>query len=507
VGKIACSLDTAQLFLRKVIIEEMSISGMAFGTKREKPGFIKKVKKKEEQPPGEKAMLLPTLPSFSKDDIVKILDAEDLKTLSLIKSIQEETHARKAFWENKLDQIPDKEHLNKYQERIEKLREIDQRDPQSLLSAGSRIKSLQDDITNDINVLKDAQARFDADFTAISAQMKQVKDAPGDDVRTLVKKYGPTTQGLGNVSALLFGEKIGVWVERSLFWYQKINPILQRERVDKKGKKVTKPLRAGGVDVHFREDMPLPDFLVRKTAASVTLEQGIVLGNLFNITTDQDILGSPLRFDFSGDKLSGLTSLRLDGSMNRIDPGQSIDKLDLSLKGYGLQGVDLGAGTLPITLEKGTINMDLFIHVMNDTISAEMKGTVSSAKLTVPETADTSRISSSVSSAFSRVDTFSLQAFLKGTPQEYTLNLNSDLEKVVSGALQQVAADLTKQFEQDLSTALQAKINAPLKALDDDMGSLGGIEKELTGRKNFADTLLKKAAFSPSQKGGLKLPF
>ena len=485
----------------------MSITGMAFGTKREQPGFIRKAQKKEEQPSGKKATLLPALPSFSKDDIVKILNEEDLKTLATIKNVQEETQARKAFWEKNLQEIPDKEHLNKYQDRIEKLREISQRDPQSILTAGAQIKSLHDDIKRDIITLKEAQTRFNNDFAAINAQMKQVKDAPGEDIRNLVKKYGPTPAGIGNISALLFGEKIGVWVERSLFWYQKINPIIERSGEVKKGKKVTKPIRAAGVDVHFREHRPLPDFLVRKAAASVNLEQGIVHGNLFDITTDQDILGLPLTFDFSGDKLKGLTSLRLVGSMNRIDPGRHSDKLDVSLKGYGLQGVDLGAGALPITLKKGTINADLSANVVNDIISAELKSTISSAELTVPETADTTRVYSSVASAFSRVDNFSLQAFLKGTPQEYTLNLNSDLEKVVSGALQKVAADLAKQFEQDLGAALQAKIDAPLSALKDDVGSLGGIEQELTGRIDLADTLLKKAAFSPSQKGGLKLPF
>ena len=507
ITSLACSIETVQLFLRKVIIDEMSITGMAFGTKREKPGFITKALKEKERPPKEKETLMPTLPSFSKEDIVKILESEDLKTLDMIKSIQEQTQERKAFWEKKLGEIPDKKDLEQYQERIEQLKKINQRDPQSILDATARIKSLQEDIQKDLRLLKDAQTRFNTDYTAISEQMKQVRDAPGDDLRSLVKKYGPTPQGLGNVSAVLFGEKIGVWVERSLFWYQKINPILQRSKEEKKGQQVTKPLRAAGVDVHFKEHTPLPDILVRKTAASVSLEQGIVQGNLFNITTDQDILGSPLSFDFSGDKLKGLTSLRLQGSMNRVDPKQSIDTLEVSLKGYALQGVDLGAKTLPITLEKGAMNMDLSTNVVNSIISAELKGSVSSAKLTVVETADTSRIYSAVSSAFSGIDTFSLEASLKGSPQDYTLNLNSDLEKVLSGALQKAVTNLTKQFEGDLRTALQTKIETPLSSLQSDVSSLSTVEQELTGRIDFADTLLKKAVISPSQKGGLKLPF
>jgi len=507
ITSLICSLETAQLFLRKVIIDEMSITGMAFGTKRERPGFVTKEHKEKERPPGEKAALMPTLPSFSKEDIGKILESEDLKTLDMIRSIQEETQARKAFWEKRMGEIPDKEDLEQYEKRIEDLKKIDQKDPQSILAATGKIKSLQEDIQKDIRILKDAQTRFNTDYATISEQMKQVKNAPADDLRSLVKKYGPTPQGLGNVSAVLFGEKIGVWVERSLFWYQKINPILDRSREEKKGQKVTKPLRAAGVDIHFREHTPLPDFLVRKATASANLEQGTVQGNLFNITTDQDILGSPLSFDFSGDKLKGITTLRLQGSMNRVDPKQNIDKLDVSMKGYALHGVDLGAKALPVTLEKGTMNMDLSTSVVNNIISAELKGSVSSAKLTVADTADTSRFSSAVSSAFSGIDSFSLQASLKGTPQEYTMNLKSDLEKVVSGALQQAVADLTKQFEGDLRTALQTKIETPLNSLQSDVSSLDTIEKELTGRKNLADTLLKKAVPTPSQKGGLKLPF
>ena len=73
--------------------------------------------------------------------------------------------------------------------------------------------------------------------------------------------------------------------------------------------------------------------------------------------------------------------------------------------------------------------------------------------------------------------------------------------------MQQVMADLTKQFEQDLNSALQAKIKTPLSSLKSDVSSLDEIEQELTSRKDFADTLLKKATLPPSQKGGLKLPF
>lgn len=507
VKKISCSLDTAQIFLRKVIIDQMSITGMRFNTQRHSPGFVKKPREdKKEAPPG-KDSSTSVLPGFTKPDISAILKDEDLKTLHLIQDMQGEIRSKKALWEKKLREIPDQKQLKQYQDRIERIKKTDKRDPQSILSAGTQLKSLQNDIKTDIKSLKDAQVLFSNNLQAINAQMKMVQEAPGEDIRNLIKKYGPSPAGIGNVSALFFGDKTGEWVQRALQWYQRISPLIEKTGQGRKDKKIVKPLRAKGLDVHFREYAPLPDFLIRSASASLNLNAGIVKGTFKNITPDQDIIGSPLTFDFSGDRLKGLTGVHLTGYMNRTDPAQSRDHLELTLSGYGLNKVHLGTDGFPLMLEKGILDAHVITDIINDNISAQLKSTVSTAQVALQESKGVSELYSSLASAFSHVNGFTLTAELKGTTDQYTVRLSSDLEKVMASALNKAVSDLAKQFEQDMRTAVQAKTSAPLNALKNDAGSLDEIGKELSTRISLADTLLKNTIAAPSKNGALKLPF
>jgi uncharacterized protein (TIGR03545 family) len=501
------SLETAQLFLRKVIIDEMSITGVAFATKRKKPGAVVVRQKKEEYAPAKKERLLPTMPSFSPDDIQNILEKEDLKTLALIQNAQQETLKSRESWQKKLDELPDKAKLDKYKVRIEELRKTKKGDAQSILSAGSEIKSLQGDIKKDMRALKQAQDQFNNDFATIRSQMTQIKEAPGEDARRMVKKYGPTPEGIRNISAALFGENFGTWVERSLRWYKRIGPIIQRAGEKRKDKEVTKPLRAKGVDVHFKEYTPLPDFLIRKASASVTLPQGIVKGKLNNITNQQGILGSPLTYNFSGDKLEGIKSLAINGSFNRIDPLDAKDELNLALKGFRLPIVDIGSQTLPLTLEKGVANLDMSAKILKGEIEADILSTVSSAHFIIQDSKEKSMAYSSLSSAFSRITDFSLKAHVTGTSEDYHVELSSDLEKVVKGAINNLTQSIAKNLEEELRKAVQEKINSPLNSLENDVDSLGGVKNELSGRIDIADSLLQEKIPVPTPKGGLKLPF
>jgi uncharacterized protein (TIGR03545 family) len=507
VKELIFSLETAQLFLRKVIIDEMSIMGIEFGTKRKKPGTVVVRQKAEEHAAAKKERLLPAIPSFSPEDIRNILEKEELKSLTLIQNTRDNALKSNESWQKKLNELPDKKKLDEYKVRIENLREKKKADVQSILSAGNELKSLQDDIRKDMRTLKQAQDQFNNDFTTISTQMKQVKEAPGEDVRRMVKKYGPTPEGIGNVGSALFGENIGLWIERSLRWYKRIGPIIQRTGEKRKDKEVTKPLRAKGVDVHFTEYTPLPDFLIRKTSTSVTVPQGIVKGNLNNITTQQNIVGSPLTYSFSGEKLEEMKSIAVNGSFNRIDPLDARDELNLSLKGFRLPIVDLGSQALPLRLEKGVADLKMSAKILQGKIDADILSTVSSAHFIIQDSKDKSMVYSSLSSAFDRIRDFTIRTHITGTSEDYRFEISSDLEKVVKEALNNLTQNIAKQLEDELKKALQEKINSPLKSLENDVGSLDGIKSELAGRIDIADSLLQEKISVPAPKGGLKLPF
>ena len=102
------------------------------------------------------------------------------------------------------------------------------------------------------------------------------------------------------MSRLLFGAKINRWVEQAIAWHERLKPVLQRSQKKEKGPDKIKPIRGKGVNVRFKEHEPLPDFLIRRVKTSLLVDAGNFTGNIQNITPDQDILGTPLTFTFSG---------------------------------------------------------------------------------------------------------------------------------------------------------------------------------------------------------------
>lgn len=103
---------------------------------------------------------------------------------------------------------------------------------------------------------------------------------------------------------------------KALSWYEKAKPYLDRPTGKKANVEVVKPLRGKGVDVRFKEQAPLPDFLIRTAKIGLVLSVGNIGGQIRNITPDQPILGQPMTFAFRGDKLDGLKAMTMDGEVN-----------------------------------------------------------------------------------------------------------------------------------------------------------------------------------------------
>ncbi|MGC9324481.1 MAG: TIGR03545 family protein [Desulfomonilia bacterium] len=506
VAQIAFSVSTGDLFLRKLIIEKMGIDGVELGTQRERPGFVRTKVKEEIEEEEEPKFLGFTLPSFSRDDILKVLEKEDLQTASLISSVQQDARVRTEFWQNRLEELPNKEKIEQYRERIEKLKGTKRGDVQGMLSAATEIRTLQNDIQSDIDLLKSTKQDFSQELDGLKNRISEALKAPLEDARKLAQKYGPTSEGIGNVSGLIFGPRVKTWVDRSLWWYQRITPYLERVREKQTGKKVSKPLRAKGLDVHFREFNPKPDFLIQSTTASVNLAQGLVTGTITNITTEQDILGLPCSFSFSGEELKQLERLSLSGKLDHIDPSQSKDEIELTATGYPLESLKLGSEQLDLALEKALVDLNLNATSIEDSLKASIGARARSARFVLLPPQEQAMIYESLAKAFSSVNDFSLSADIAGTLENYDISISSDLDRVIQRVLGDVARELTTKFQADMIKEIHARFDEQLSALNQQTQGLSQVDGELATRLTMAQDLLKNDLFK-SVKPGVKLPF
>lgn len=496
IQRMAFTLDTAQLFMRKAIIEDMSVEEVALGTLRERPGRVYREIAEEVSPaPGERASWF-EVPDISSENVRQAIEEANLETVKSARALSDEIEKSNGFWQQRAEQLPDEGRLQEYQARIEALSRARKGNSSALLGKGAEVKGLYGDINADLDLLRDSYRQFSEDYRTITAQVSRLSELPAQDARRIAREYGPSAEGIGNISSVLFGGQVGVWVERSLRWYERIRPMLDRRALTAEEQRELRPPRSKGIDMRFREYAPVPDFLVRKAAVSVLTRGRTLTGMLQNVTPDQDILGLPATCLFSGEHLEGMQGIRLDGTFDHVDPSNPRDMVRLALEGYDLRPRELGREILPVELQQGILDTGLTAVVSGGSVNADLEAAVRSARFLVRQAEQAAGLSAAMEKVFSRISGFSLNVGVSGEPENYAVNVSSNLDDRFRGVIDTLAKDLAAQFQAQASSALEQGVGGPIGSVEQQAGSLGQIGRELSERITFAESLLKSNVFS-----------
>jgi uncharacterized protein (TIGR03545 family) len=503
-SRIAFNLDTLNLVRSKVIVNEMAVEGMRFDTKRRRPGKVsKKVKELQKKAEEERGTLF-GLP-IQAPDIKTILKNENLESVKLMESTRQDMEKVKTGWQQRIAEMPNRAKLDGYKSRIEKLKQAPGGDVFGMAGQLGEVRALRREIEQDIERVRNARTAFTTDLDNAKKILARAERAPFDDARRLRDKYSISPAGLANMTELLFGGQISSWVRSGLLWRQRLQPVVERVKAKKQDVTVVKPLRGRGVDVHFKEYHPLPDFLITRTAVSAETSAGLLAGLLRNITPDQDVLGIPLTFNFTGEKLTAAEAVAITGAFNHVVPVKPEDSARVAIKGFRVRDLALSAiKELPVAIQEGIVDFDLngsFTHALK----ASFKADVSSAKLNIGGDAGANPFVNAVRTALSKVDRFSLAADIAGNLEDYKMKITSDLDRVLKTAVSSVVQEQSARLEQELNSAIQQRTGGQLKDLQNSFGVLNEQGLRLDTIQNQLDSLLQEALKSAGG-GKFKLP-
>jgi uncharacterized protein (TIGR03545 family) len=488
IAEIALSVDPLNLLLRKVLIEKMTLAGVRLNTPRKTSGAI------AERPVSATALKKKLaekfeLPSLEIRDVREILRKEELESLKLIASVRADIDAGKEKWQKRLAELPDKKKLKEYKKRIKKLKLKKKDGLFGILGGVSEIMEIRRELEQKINLIRTARADLDRELKLLQKRLKEAEKAPQNDIRRLKQKYSLSPEGLANLSRMLFAGKIAEWMEKTFVWYGRLRPFLERsgERKDGTDTEVVKPLRGRGVNVRFKEYRPLPDFLIRTTQAAIEMPAGAITGQIRNITPDQDILGMPLTFAFSGEGIKHIQSLKLDGKLDHIVPTSAKDTLNIRIRGFELRDITLSdSKQWPVSLQKGLADLDLQATLSGEALAARLAAKLvvelKSVKIAPGKQTDSKPAARVIGDALSGVSRFNLGADISGTLADYDIRLTSDLDRVLKNAVENMVRKQAARLEKDLSSAINKKVSGPLKDLKSGFGGLAAIDADLADR-------------------------
>ncbi len=504
IGRIAFSLDGLDLLRRKIIINEMSAEGIMLGTERKTSGAIVKQKKKEESNEAKKKAF--GLPSFELPDVKEIVEKERLESLRLAESLPKEINGAEDVWKRKMSGLPDKDRIVDYRKRVEKLKATKKRGAAELLQAAADAKSLAADIRRDLDRVNSVRNDLSADVVSWKKKIDRAEQAPGEDARRLRVHYGFSPEGLRNMSAMIFGNKIGDWIGSGIRWYGRLQPVLERASGQKGKTETVKPLRGRGVDVRFRERHPLPDFLIRTIKVSARPEAGVFDGTIRNVTPDQDVLGSPITFALSGRDMKNIGSLELDGKLDHVVPARSEDRMTVRLQRYAVRKMILSdSGSLPVTLKTATADCVVQADRRSGGISATITAEFRSVDLDTGGKSAGSPLIASIAKSLSGVKDFTLTAKVNGSPEDYDIKISSDLDRVLQQAAGRFVKDQGDRFERKLEAMIAEKTSGGINEAKASLGGLNALSKDLNTTDSALNGLLNEAL--KTGKAGIKLPF
>jgi uncharacterized protein (TIGR03545 family) len=492
-GRISFHMDGPNALRRKTIIDEMRVENVRLNTPRRSPGFVVQ---------GGKSVVeqLAELPSFVIPNVKEVFEQEKagLPSLKLISGAADDGEKAKAKWEAKVKELKAAADPDKYQKAYEELKARKGKASLGNILGGAKdVVSLQKQVRTDLTTIASAKDEFTADASALKKVVAEAPALVAADAKKLVEKYSLTSSGLANISRLLFGGRIAGQVRSALQWNDRLAPLIDRVKTKFKGKDVVKPLRAKGMDVRFREDHPLPDFLARLVNVSVSLPAGDFSGRIENLTPDQDILGQPLAFRFAGENLKGLKSIVLEGTFDRTKAEARRDVLNVRVRGYRASGLKLATNqALPISLAEGLVDLDIGATVEKGVLTARIAAGLHSVRLAV-EAKETrqglaGRVDAAIRTALLSVSSLNLAAEIGGPTDAFEVKVRSDIDDVLKNAVGAVVRDQMAGLERDLKAAIAERTAGPLQSLGLGVKGLDAYGLELDGLAKRLSDLLKK---------------
>lgn len=485
---IRLAMEIGYLLQRKVVGEEMTIDGVRFDTPRKVSGQLMDKPSKQEKN-GRKETGSFSIPKLSFTDVESVLKKEKLQTLIEAEQLKKDIQAEQENYKNLLKTLPDKKKLEGYKARLKSMKGGKSLD--SILGASSELKTVKKDIENDLNLLKQAEDALKGKIVAYKVRLKQLKKMPKRDLRRLKKKYSLSSQGVGNMTRLLFGPKYSGWATKGLSLYKKLKPYMEKSDFSTKEIGGQPSAQGKSKELESKEYSSIPDVLIRIARVSLLLNAGTIKGEVKNVSSDQVVYGKPITFVFSGEELQNIDKLNVEGMLDRTVYHKAMDKITGNCKGYHFVNTSISDDPdLPVIMKNALADFQLDINIKNQSIESKLISNLNSVSFETVGQEDNDPLKSAMSEALSKISKFRIEAGLKGTLEKNDITIKSDIDQVLGNAMRNVVKKQAKAFEQKLKQQIGEKTDGILEGLDSNLAGFGSIDKELGERLDFGDGLL-----------------
>ena len=451
---MSAKIDLAPLLLRKLIIDELIISGVKLGSLRDSKGAVyrepaKVIKQVTDVLSDAKEML----------SVDEILARSALKTTKAIEATQAVYAKHSETLQQQYGALPKKDKLTDYQTRIKALTETDYQDPIKLTSAKKEFDKLKEEILKDKKRLSDFKQSVVQAKNELSPQLIILKAAPGQDYAQLKSLVAGDAQAINDVTTLVFGEQVGEWSQYALATFDIVGTILKtQEQVEEK------QLGYAGKWISFDDTSSLPDLWIKKAQISLQWFHEEIMSDWQDITHQHDVLGRPTIFTVNSAKSSLWQSLILNGDLWLSKSGVKANQ-SWALSNLMLSELDLvSQEKLTSQLDSGLLSSKGSAVLDGEAISGN--GSIDLNSLVI-KAKGSDHITHIVADTLNQLKTLTINTDIGGTLGNLDLSFSSDLNKQIGIALlSNVVAEQQNKLDE-----LKQKLNKKTETMLSDNNS------------------------------------
>ncbi|MBI4656897.1 MAG: TIGR03545 family protein [Elusimicrobia bacterium] len=474
-SELRFEIETKPLLEKKFVINEASLKGLKFATRRKTSA---KIRKKKTKTPEFMAKLQDEAKSLATEKFSDIktgavedveVKTDSLESVKLARELEEK-------YQKIYDEIKKTADSDKYEKGIDGIekRYETAKTESNFLKQTKEYGKLADEIKALAEEFKKDKKTAETAMDSLKTDIKLIDEARKKDTDGLMAKMKMPSLDAKGISKMLAGPAVYSKIEKARHWL-----VLAKKYMPESAKsKALKDEFKRGRIVHFPKTDSWPSFLLKKAmiTGEISLDEYSPLeysGSALGITTQPKIYGKPAYAVLSGRQQKTRFDFKAE-----FDNTREIlkSKLKLECAGISMKTFKMGSDkSFGLTVSNGAGDFNGDFRIEGDKISGDSIFSVSGAEIHPElESVKFSPLKNALSNSFSTIKNFNVRIGLSGKLDSPDIDIDTSLSQDVSRAFKTaLGGEIEKAKEK-----ARAQVDKALKPYTDKLDGLKKSKEE-----------------------------
>jgi len=462
--QIDFALDTESLLWKKVLIDELTMTGVQLATKRTTSGALDGGRSTEKLA---STITSIDLPEMNEEDIRKLVSKADLITVKRIQKLDQTQQELQTFWKSRLNKDDNKKRINDLKIEFDRLSKRAKDNKMNLLTDRKAWKKLKKNIDKERKTISDLNTKLKQDKKDLQQEISLVKQGPQDDLDAIMGNMG-LGNGVAGLSDKFLGPQFTPWIEKAIAMTQGMSGK------SKPNKEVSSYSTSQGQRVNFKDQQVFPELLIKKINLSGKDNSWELSGLGSNIGYFPWLIGEPSKLDIN---ISGKGKARASITSDWPSEKEMFTKINSNISQWqvsdlALMQTDQGSWLI----NSGKLNSQLQGSLTLEKVDLKLSIKLTQPNITSPE--NLTGWQKTLAGSLNQQEQLSIDIIASGSLIEPKITIKSSIEKLFSAAIGEKIKQQAEKLKDKFSQQISAKV-----------GDLSGLDGKLGDFNQWTDAL------------------